>query len=207
MQRRDLVIQKLKEVRDRIPEVKAQGVMFRDTAEFSEWRDTGTKWLKLGLPNTSAELEKFLYVLEFAVARVREGPDDYDEEDEEAYANDCDRAVSIVNSAIENLEMELVTEPPKVEVKGGRERPKYRDVTISEVDTVVLGDRNVVSIVDSITISDFLNILDREVEANVADPDQKRGLRQKVKELLENPAFNTILGMTVGTVLRGTFGQ
>ena len=59
MLRKDLIIQKLREIRDKIPEIKERGVTFHETAPFSEWRDTGAKWLRLGLPYTEAELYKF----------------------------------------------------------------------------------------------------------------------------------------------------
>lgn len=45
MKEKDLVIQRHREVRDKIPEIKAKGVTFRDTAEFSDWRDIVSKWL------------------------------------------------------------------------------------------------------------------------------------------------------------------
>lgn len=206
MQSKELVIQKLKEVRDKIPEIKAQGLPFRDTVGFSDWRDTGTKWLKQGGAYTKAELWKFEHVLHFAVSRVREGPDDYDYEDQEEYEKDCDRAASILNSAIENLEMEL--EPPKEEARKAERGPrsKYGGVTITEVDTVVIGEGNVLNIDKSITISDFLNVLEKEIEAKVTDAEQKKGLLQKLKEISQNPAANTVMGQALGAILRGAFG-
>ena len=205
MQKKELVIQKLQEVRDKIPEMKPKGVMFRGTAEFSAWRNAGAKWLKLGLPHTRDELEQFQYVLDFAVLRVREGPDDYDYEDQEAYEKDCELAVSILNSAIENLQIELVTESPRAEAtqKREREHPKYG---VGQAETVIMGEGNIVNIVDTITVSDFLNVLEREIEAKVADAEEKKGLRQRLKEISQNPAANTVMGQALGALLRGAFG-
>ena len=206
MQKKELVIQKLQEVRDKIPEIKARGVLFRETAAFSEWMDNGTKWLKLGLPHTKDECEKFMYYIPFAVGRVRDGPDDYDEADQEEYEKDCDRAASTLKSAIENLEMDLVTEP-KTEAeatqKRGRERPQYG---VERAETVIMGEGNIVNIVDTITISDFLNVLEREIEAKVTDVEQKKGLRERLKEISQNPAANTVMGQALGALLRGYFG-
>ena len=134
---------------------------------------------------------------------MREGPDDYDYQDQEEYEKDCDRAASILNSAIENLEMEL--EPPKEEAtqKRGRERPQYG---VGRAETVIMGEGNIVNIVDTITISDFLNVLEKEIEAKVTDAEQKQGLLQKIKEISQNPAANTVMGQALGAMLRGAFG-
>ena len=207
MEKINLVIQKLKEFRDKIPEIKEKEVTYHTTAEFDAWRAKGIKWLKLGLPFTKDELVAFerLY---FAVRRVREGPYDYDQEDQQEYEEDCDRAADLINSAVENIEMGLIpeaagqVEPPR----RGRGSARYGEVSIAQAGTVIMGDENVVSIVDSITISDFLNALEKEIEAKVADPDEKKGLLQKIKAISENPITNTVIGQTVGAVIRGYFG-
>ena len=206
MQRKELVIQKLREVRDKIPEMKQKDVPYLTTAEFDDWKNTGIKWLKQGQPHTDDELFNFRHL--FATWRIirTRGPS-YTDEDQWAYENDCDRAVSILNSAIENLENDLVvTESPTQEaIRGGRERSKYGGVTITDVDTLVIGEGNILNLDKSITISDFLNVLEREIEAKVTDAEQKKGLLQKLKEISQNPAVNTVLGQALGTFLRGYF--
>jgi len=205
---RDHVISKLKEIRDGLPEIRKKGVMFRRTAEFRIWNDTVIKWLSLGLPNTQEELKKVKF-LDFAVSRVRMGSEDYDYEDQQEYEKDCEHTIYLISSAIENLEMGLVPGEPKAAETPRRERApsKYGGVSIAQAGTVVMGDSNVVSIVDSITISDFLNVLEKEIEAKVVDAEQRKSLLQKVKELSQNPTFTTVLGQTLGQVLRAAFGQ
>jgi hypothetical protein len=166
MQRKELEIQKLQEVRDEIPGIKEREVTYKETAEFSAWRAKGIKWLKLGLPFTKDELYSF-QVFEFAVPRVREDAYDYDEDDQLEYERDCDRAAYLLDSAIENLQMGLVPDPP---------------------------------------VSELLKALEKEIEAKVTDANEKRGLRQKLKELSENPAAVTVMGQGVGELLRRAFG-
>ena len=205
---KDLVIAKLKQIQETIPEIRKKGVGFRRTADFTIWKETGIKWLKLGLPHTQDELQRFKW-LGFAVARVRMGPDDYDRRDQAEYEKDCDHAIHLFTSAIENLEMGLVPEAPKpAEVESrGRKPSKYGGVSIAQAGTVVMGDSNIVSIVDSITISDFLNLLEKEIETKIVDRDQRKSLIQRLKELSENPTVTTVLGQTLGQVLRSAFGQ
>src|SRR2546425_12613480 len=104
-----LVVQKLREIRDNMLEKKQKGVGFSDSAEFSSWRDTVTRWLKLGLPHTQDELKKFQYHLYFTVPRAQISDEDcYDYEDQSAYEKACDQTISLLGFAIENIEMGLI---------------------------------------------------------------------------------------------------
>ena len=74
MQSKELVIQKLQEVRDKIPEMKEKEVPYLTTAEFDDWKNTGIKWLELGHPHTDDELHRFqLLFVTWRVIRTR-GP-------------------------------------------------------------------------------------------------------------------------------------
>src|SRR5207247_1661980 len=133
------------------PGIKSRGVAFIDTAEYSGWKGQIEKWLKLGLPHTHDEYEKYKH-MHFCVFRVRGyGESGYDYDDQEQFDKDCDITIQVLNSAIENLEMDLVPEtqakpePPK----RTRGSSKYSGVNIAQAGTVVMGDSNTVSIVDS----------------------------------------------------------
>jgi hypothetical protein len=107
MPAKEQVIQKLEEVRDQIPSMKSNGVQSRDTPEFGIWKETGIKWLKLGLPHTTYELEEFQY-LRFAITRMRMAGEGYGYGDQQRFEKDCALATHLLSSAIENIKMELV---------------------------------------------------------------------------------------------------
>ena len=137
------------------------------------------------------------------------GESGYDHDDHEQYVKDCGRAVTILESAIENIEMDLVPEAPdepqpRTKKTGGS---KFGGVSIAQVGTVVMGDKNIFAKIDSINVFDFLKILEKEVQEKVQDPQQKATLLQKVRDISQNPAMNTILGQTIGQILRRMMGQ
>jgi len=108
----------------------------------------GIKSLKLGLPHTQRELVQF-ESLDFRIIRAR----GYDYADQEKYDRDCGRAVTSWESAIENIEMNLVPEVPEApQARPNRAAgSQYRGVNIAQAGTVVMGDRNIVAKIDSIT--------------------------------------------------------
>ena len=207
----DMVIQRLRQLQEEIPALKAEGVNYRQTAEFSRWRDGLGKWLQLGLPYTQREQGK-IQSLSYCVVRIRlktrTRGGGYDQDDEAAYQRDLDRAHNLIDSAIENVELDLVPEQPKApaEPKRGRKREEPRSVSVGEARTVIVGDSNIISIIDTITVSDFLSSVRKEIDTKVDDEDKKRGLLQKFKEVSEHPMVTTILGQTLGDVLRRHFG-
>ena len=195
--------QKLGEVRNQIPAIKNHGVKFSNTAEFEVWKNGVIKWLKLGLPNTSDEVQRF-QSMDFGYY-----DDFHADQDQQQYEKDCDITTHLLDSAIENIEEGLVPGASEHTKTAGRTKrdSKYGGVNITKAETVVMGDSNIVSIVDSITISGLLEILEKEIQAKVTDPDQKTGLIQSLKALSTNPTFTTILSQTLGQVLRGASGQ
>jgi len=203
------VIERLKELKDQIPGIKSKGVEYLDSAEFKAWRDKVVKWLKLGFPHTHDEHEKFTD-LHFQIFRMRGfGEERYDYDDLETYKHDCDLAVTILDSAIENIEMDLVPETPQ-ESNTGKKRSsgsKFGGVNIAQAGTVVMGDKNIVAKIDSITVSDFLKVLESQIQEQVQDPQQKATLLQKIEDISRNPAANTVLGQTLGHILRVLMGQ
>ncbi len=205
---KSLLVQKLKEFHVDVPNIKAHGVSSIETAEFQAWQEKITKWLKLACPHTATELQAF-GELHFHFPRLRRRGEGSDSTDQERYERDCDRVASLLESAIENLEMDLIPggvirEQPSP--SRARPIPCPEGIHIGQAETVVLGDRNVVTIADSITISDFMNALEREIRTKVTNPVEQQGLIDKVKALSGNPTFAQILGQTLGQFLRTTFG-
>ena len=205
------VTTKLEEVKSQIPGIKAKGVEHRRSADFHAWKEKGIKWLKLGQPHTSHELKQFenLVFMNFRVRAWGEG-DGYDDDDEDQYEKDCDLAINILDSAIENIEGDLVPgdrekQPPSRQKRG--EGSKFGGVNIAQAGTVVMGDKNIVAKIDSITVSDFLKVLEKEIQEKVQDPQHKTTVLQKVKAISQNPAVNTVLGQTIGQILRSMSGQ
>ena len=198
---KDTVIQKLEECLAGIPDTKKRGVSFVEAAEFQAWKESITKWLKLGCPHTQDQLATFKS-LSFHVLRLRRRGETHDTADQERYEKDCDHTVYLLKSAIENLQLDLI---PQSEA---RYHPvsSVEGVSIGQAGTVVLGDGNVVAHVDSITISDFMNALEGEINAKVTDESKRRGLIQTLRTLSNNPTVAQIFGQTLGQFLRSTFG-
>jgi len=201
-----MVIDKLRQLQEEIPGLKEQGVNYRQTAEFSRWKDGLGKWLQLGLPYTQGELGK-IESLSYCVRRLRLGAGGFDRDDDVAYQKDLDRTHNLIGSAIESIELELVLEQPTETptAERGEKREEPRTVSVGEAETVIIGDRNVISIVDSITVADFLNIIEKEIEKQVEDEEIKRGLLQKLKDISEHPMVTAIIGQALGDVLRANF--
>ena len=202
------VIQKLHQAGTQLGAIKSKGVEYRDDTEFSAWKDKGIKWLKLGGQHTSHEFNQFkgLMFMSFTVRPF--GTDRYYHEDQQEYEKDCNRAIAILNSAIENIEMDLIPETP-TEHRGRAKTggSEFGGVNIAQAGTVVMGDKNIVAKIDSITVSDFLKVIEKEIHEKVQEPQQKTTLLQKVKDISQNPAVNTGLGQTIGQILRSMSGQ
>jgi hypothetical protein len=98
-----MIIEKLRECQNEIPELQAKKVDVIRTAEFSRWKDKVNKWLKQGGARTSDEQARF-DGLTFVVFRQRlfRG---FDSDDQRHYLEDLGRARYIIDSAIENLEL------------------------------------------------------------------------------------------------------
>ena len=206
---KDTVIQKLEECLAGIPDTKKRGVSFVEAAEFQAWKESITKWLKLGCPHTQDQLATFKS-LSFHVLRLRRRGETHDAADQERYEKDCDHTVYLLKSAIENLQLDLIpqSEAQDHPVSATRElRSVTREgVNIGQAGTVILGDGNVVANVDSITISDFMNALEREINAKVTDKSKRHGLIQTLRTLSSNPTVAQIFGQTLGQFLRSAFG-
>ncbi len=201
----DMVIKRLRQLQAEIPALKEKGVYFLKDPQFDTWHNNLVKWLKVGLPHTKMELDDIEYRI-YSV--VRFGSPGYDSDDETEYQRDLEITHNLIDSAIENIELDLVPEQPKepAEPKRGRKREEPRSVSVGEAGTVIVGDSNIISIIDTITVSDFLSSVKKEIETKVDDEDKKRGLLQKFKEVSEHPMITTILCQTLGDVLRRYFG-
>lgn len=197
------VVQRLKEVKAKIPEIRSKEVEYRDSPEFDEWKEKVIKWLKLGGPHTSSELAQFKELTFESIGVAAFDEDEYFEEDQDQYEYDCDRAVAILKSAIENIRENLVPETaaePKFRAKVGGSN--FGEVNIAQAGTVVMGDKNIVTKIDSITVFDFLKMLENEIQEKVQNPRQKTTLLEKIKEFSKNPTVTTVLGQTLGQILR-----
>ena len=182
------VVQRLKEVKAKIPEIRSKEVEYRDSPEFDEWKEKVIKWLKLGGPHTSSELAQFKELTFESIGVAAFDEDEYFEEDQDQYEYDCDRAVAILKSAIENIRENLVPETaaePKFRAKVGGSN--FGEVNIAQAGTVVMGDKNIVTKIDSITVFDFLKMLENEIQEKVQDPRQKTTLLEKIKEFSKTP--------------------
>ena len=204
---KELVIRKLKEYQSQITELKKSHVSERWASRFENWHSSLIKWLKLGLPHTQSELEEIQHK-SYEVPRGHLGRDDYDSDDQREYRNDLEKTDHLISSAIENIEIGLVPDKPNEpeEIKKGR-GSKYGGVNINRANTILMGDHNFVSAVQSVTISEFLEVLQNQIEKNVGDSEQKKGILQKLKEISENPTVTTILDQTLGQILKSTFGS
>ncbi len=205
---KNTIIQKLTALRAESLEIKGRGLDFSQTAEFQVWKEKVMKWLRLGLPHTEYELQSIKRL--FASLYVTDDEDD-DGEDRRQYEKDCDLAAHLLESAVENLKLGLMPGIPEKKIgpsspKESRATRRVDGVSIGQAGTVVLGNRNVVTIADSITISDFMNALEREIRTKVTNPVEQRGLIDRVKALSGNPTVAQILGQTLGQFLRTTFG-
>jgi hypothetical protein len=204
---KELIIGKLKDYQSQITELKKRDVSDRWGAQFENWHSSLLKWLKLGLPHTQSELAE-IQRKSYMVPRGHMGSDDYDSDDDREYKNDLEKTDHLINSAIENIEIGLIPDRPNEpeNVKRGR-GSKYGGVNINRADTILMGDHNLVNAVNSVTISDFLTVLQSQIEKKVAGSEQKKGILQKLKDISENPTVTTILDQTVGQILKSTFGS
>ena len=204
---KELIIGKLKDYQSQIPDLKNNQVSQVRGSRFKNWHSSLVKWLKLGLPHTQSELAEIQHK-HFLVSRARMGPNDYDSKDRTEYDNQLEITDHLINSAIENIEMGIVpdrqSEPENI--KKGR-GSKYGGVNINRADTILMGDHNFVNAVQTITISEFLTVLQNQIEKTVADSEQKKGILQKLKEISENPTVTTIFDQTLGQILKSTFGS
>jgi len=119
------------------------------------------------------------------------GESGYDHDDHEQYVKDCGRAVTILESAIENIEMDLVPEAPdelqpRTKKTGGS---KFGGVSIAQVGTAVMGDKNIFAKIDSINVFDFLKILEKEVQEKVQDPPTKNHATAESQRHLSKPRY------------------
>lgn len=182
------------------------GPKFINTAEFSAWEDKVMKWLAAGHPYTASEQRSFRSVAFRSLASAsRMAVDDWECQAKDDYIKYCDRTISILESAIENIQLGLITEdadskPKKVE-RQNASSGRY-ETNISRADTIVLGDGNIINRIDSITVTDFLNTLERQMSGKDTSSDEVKGIFQRIRELSKNPSFANVLGQTVGQFIR-----
>jgi hypothetical protein len=188
MKDKNLVLQKLKAARDNIVGTKSGGLKFRDSPEFKTWWDTTYKWLKRGADHTSNESISFAN-LDFTgkTSHFHHDPS----YDLKIYQEACDRAQIYLESAIENIENNIVNRP---------------SVHIQAEGKVNFADFNTIKIVQIISIREVLEALENEIEGKVSDAAEKKALHENIKGILQNPISNTILNQSLSEFLKKYFG-
>src|SRR5713101_7642695 len=176
-----LIVQKLSGLQARIPEFKGKHLPFLGNSEFSNWHSSLIKWLKLGLPYTAGELKS---IEEWRCVLVNLGGPRHNPDGERVYQNFLDVTSHAIDSAIENLENGFIPEQPELQTEEKKgNHSKYGGVNVGQANTVVVGDSNLITMVNEVTIKDFLTILEREVDKKAGDVEEKKGLVQKLKEI------------------------
>jgi hypothetical protein len=188
MKDKTLILQKLKEARDQIGKTKSGGLKFRDSSEFKTWWDTTYKWLKKGADRTSNESISFAN-LDFTGTTSHFHHDPAN--DLKNYQEACDRAKSYLDSAIENIENNLVDKP---------------SVHIQAAGKVIVGDNNTIQMVQSISIREVLEALENEIESKVSDPEERKDLHEKIKGIFQSPLSNPVLNQSLSEFLKKYFG-
>jgi hypothetical protein len=182
------------------------GPDFINTAEFSAWEDKVIKWLAAGHFYTTSEQRSFRSIpFRSLTSAHRMALDDWERPAQEDYIKYCNRTISILESAIENIQIGLITEDaganPK-KIKGENANSGRYNTNISRADTIVLGDGNIINRINSITVTDFLNTLEREMSLEDTSSKEIKGIFQRLRELSKNSSFASVLGQTVGQFIR-----
>jgi hypothetical protein len=100
----EIVISRLEETKSEISAMKARGPAAKDDSAFSILRGKIDKWLNLGVPATEREFGDFR-AISFGNSYMH-GPDFYHHPGyQRQYANDCDMAIHLIDSAVESLKL------------------------------------------------------------------------------------------------------
>lgn len=187
MREKNLLLQNLKEASYKIREIKSGGLKFRDSPEFKTWWDTTYRWLKRGADHTSNESISFAK-LDFTGKTSHFHHDAAN--DLKIYQEACDRAKIYLNSAIENIENNLIDRP---------------SLHIQSAGKVIFGDSKTIKIVQSISIREVLEALENEIEAKVSDPEERKGLHENIKGIFQSPLSKTVLNQSLSEFLKTYF--
>jgi hypothetical protein len=100
----EIVISRLEEAKSEISAMKARGPAAKDDSAFSILRAKIDKWLDLGGRATEREFGEFR-AISFGNPFMQ-GPDYYHHPGHQRqYANDCDMAIHLIDSAVESLKL------------------------------------------------------------------------------------------------------
>jgi hypothetical protein len=195
---KNLILQKLKELKDQIPFLKERRVTYKDTPEFKSWETSLKKWLLQGGADTHREYEAIEH-LDYQMLRM--GHPGYDRLDEQQYQSNLDDVLVALTSGIENLEMGLPAIPER---KNGSIR-KHGDVTIN-AQNVAFGDNSNVTITNNITLANILEILEKEIESKVNEPEEKRRLLGGLRDFMKHPLTTAITAQGIAALLKAYTG-
>ncbi|MBI4063984.1 MAG: hypothetical protein HY401_06740 [Elusimicrobia bacterium] len=198
---KNIVVSKLKKLQEKIPDLKSKGVLHQQTADFEDWFESVSSWLTKGKPYATDEIERFKK-LNFSSITFGLGGRSFSQDDQRLYNKALEGASLILDAAIENLEEGWSA--PSDDSRNGAVGP---NVKVGNAQAVIVGDRNTTSIANTITVGDFLKVLERQVQNAEGDPKQKTELAQKLKDFAKHPLAVTTIGQTLGHVLRTFSGQ
>lgn len=82
----------------------------------------------------------------------------------------------------------------------------FGNVTFTGPATVTFGDHSPINIT-KITIGDFLRGVEAEIEARVADPEERKSLLARMRDLLNSPAAGEIIRVGLPEILKRLLGS
>lgn len=186
----ELLKQKIKQCLESIPDHQAMQFQHRESKEFSRWLESSRKWLRFAGPVCAYEHERF-QALQFRYnPTVWFSGADFSQENYSKYRADLETAGTLLESALENLELGIV--------------PSQADLPAPQVQITNLQTLNVA--LQHVTLTQLMEHALREAESKTQDPAEKQTLRQKWADLTQNQTFASVVGSTLGEVLKGVIG-
>jgi hypothetical protein len=164
------IIGKLKKLRAEINGFKISGYTAHSSPEFGNWQSSVDRWLRAGATATEYEQSDFI--------RLRFTPNgSFDETPpNEAWNYGLARSDHILQAAIENIEHDWS------QAAVSKPQPIWHGAPVTINNTNLQVDVSVQAVLEAVA---------REVAAT--DPDEGKGWTERIKRLLENPLFKTIL--------------
>lgn len=193
---KDQLIARLVELKEKVEEFKPKGVDFSKDAVFRKWHKDVIRFLRLGSPHTTQEVNDVEHL--WFRSHVMSMGGGYTRGDQQCYIQDLDTVSNALDAAAENISLDLIpySQEPKVQ-KGHQTKPS---VVVHSAETVITGNQNTVSI-NSLTVSDFMRSLHNEIDAQVKDENSREGLRAQLTALAKHPAFAPLMTLGLKQVL------
>jgi predicted nucleotide-binding protein len=173
----EIVISRLEEAKSEISAMKARGPAAKDDSAFSILRAKIDKWLDLGGRATEREFGEFR-AISFGNPFMQ-GPDYYHHPGHQRqYANDCDMAIHLIDSAVESLKLSQ-----GASANGAAARPSRKRVFFGHGHYQAWRD-----------IKDFVvERLGLDYEEFNRDPSAGKSNKERLQEMLETSDFALIV--------------